>query len=145
MIKRSSKEDKPRRSSGSEPHLGIFWLVDGELVIQHSALAESEAYGDHRNYSGSHIEIWKQLQRQQCVPAESEYEEFPRGRVIFHPASDAFTILADHCILARKDLIERIKKVLRLPQNVNLSDDLHYRCAKCLYGADSEEEEENER
>ena len=84
---------------------GIFWLVSGKLVIDSTSLDQAESYGDHVTHPRSHIDVWTQFQRIGKVPHESEYEEFPRGRVMHHPASGEFTILADKCITDRKELV----------------------------------------
>ena len=132
----SRKAAKP----ATEPRLGIFWLVDGKLLIDSAPLSECEEYGDHLNYPGSHIDVWERWKRIGSAPEESEYEEYPRGRVMCDKNAKEFTLLADRCILKRKDLIAEIKKQLCLPKQTSLGTDPHYRCFQCLHGnADVEE------
>lgn len=88
----ASKKNK----ATTEARLGIFWLVDGKLLIDSVPLSECDKYGDHLNYPGSHIHVWEQWRLVGKAPVESEYEEFPRGRVIY---GTTFTLLADRCIL----------------------------------------------
>ncbi|MGB2677581.1 MAG: hypothetical protein WAN12_10920 [Candidatus Acidiferrum sp.] len=128
-----------KKSSDREACLGIFWLVNGKLIIDSSPLTEAEPYGNHLGHPRSHIEVWEKYQRGGEVPLEMEYEQAPRGRVVFDRTSDTFTILADKCILRRKDLIASIKSELNLPKSARLSSDYHYRCFTCLYGTDDEE------
>jgi len=128
-----------KKSSDREACLGIFWLVNGKLIIDSSPLTEAEPYGNHLGHPRSHIEVWEKYQRGGKVPLEMEYEQAPRGRVMFDRTSDTFTILADKCILRRKDLIAGIKSELKLPKSTRLSTDSHYRCFTCLYGTDDEE------
>ena len=122
------KESKP------ESHVGIFWLVNGCLLFDSTPLSEAEPHAGHLGHARSHIKAWAQFQRLGKAPRESEYEEYPRGRVIFDPAAGEFTILADQCILDRKDLITQIKTTLHLPPNTKPGTDIHYRCFLCLYG-----------
>jgi hypothetical protein len=118
-----------------EPHVGIFWLFNGKLIFDTTLVSKGEAYGDHVGHAASHIDYWAEIQRKGLVPPESEYEEFPRGRVMHHPASGEFTILADKCITDRKELVGEIKKTLHLPMNkTKIGSDPHYRCFFCLYG-----------
>jgi hypothetical protein len=121
--------------------VGIFWLVKGELIFDSTTLNEAEPYGDHVTHPRSHIDVWNQFQQVGKVPRESEYEEYPRGRVMHHPSSGEFTILADPCILARKDLIAEITKALHLPAKTKIGTDPHYRCFTCLYGKDEDDED----
>jgi hypothetical protein len=132
-VTNSRKNQKP----AAEPRLGIFWLVNGKLLIDSAPLSECEKYGDHLNYPGSHIHVWERWRQVGTAPVESEYEEFPRGRVMYRTT---FTLLADRCILNRKELIAEIKKALCLPKQTSLGTDSHYRCFHCLHGnADDEE------
>lgn len=125
------------RKTEVESRLGIFWLVDGKLLIDSAPLSECEQYGDHLNYPGSHIDVWERWKHIGRAPAESEYEEFPRGRVMY---GTTFTLLADRCILKRKDVIATIKDELHLPKKTMLGTDPHYRCFHCLHGGSDYEE-----
>ncbi len=123
-----------------EPRVGIVWLVRDKLLFDSTPLSEAEPYGDHLTHSRSHIKVWKQFQRLGKAPRESEYEEYPRGRVMYHPSPDEFTILADQCILSRKDLITQIKKELHLPKNTKTGTDLHYKCSRCLNASEQDDD-----
>jgi len=128
-----------KNNARTEARLGIFWLVDCKLLIDSAPLSECEQYGDHLNYPGSHIDVWERWKHVGNAPAESEYEEYARGRVMRETKANKFTILADRCILKRKDLIAEIKKQLHLPKQTLLGTDLHYRCSRCLHGAEDGE------
>jgi len=126
------------------PRLGIFWLVRDNLLFDTTSLSEAERYGDHLTHPRSHIKVWKQLQQLGTAPRESEYEEYPRGRVMFHPSAGVYTILADRCVLDRKDLIARIKEELHLPKSTKTVPDSHYRCFECLYGGEEDDDTDTE-
>jgi hypothetical protein len=132
-----------RKQESHEPCVGIFWFFRGKLVIDSSTLKEAEPYGDHLTHPRSHIDVWQQFQQVGKVPRESEYEEYPRGRVMHHPASGEFMILADKCILDHKDLIAQIKGALRLPAKTKTGTDPHYKCHHCLYGEGNEDDWED--
>ena len=130
------------KNSDRAPHLGIFWLVDGKLIIDSSPLSEAEPYGDHMNHPRGHVDVWTKFERSGQVPRGSEYEEYPRGRVMFDTTNESFTILADKCILKRKDMIAQIKKALHLHKKVKTGTDPHYRCPLCLRGKQINEDED---
>jgi hypothetical protein len=138
------KPSQSRRHKAStrttEPRVGIFWLVDGKLLIDSTLLSKAESYGDHLTHPQGHAAVWEQYQQVGKVPPESEYEESPRGRVIYDTTTLTFTLLADKCILNRKELITKIKEELRLPKKTTLGTDSHYRCFNCLYGRDDDED-----
>ena len=116
----------------TEVRLGVFWLVDGKLLIESAPLSECEQYGDQFNDPGSHIRVWERWQEFGKAPAETEYEEHARGRSMYSPSTNTFTLLADRCILKRKELIAKIKEELRLPKQTTLGTDSHYRCFQIL-------------
>jgi hypothetical protein len=130
-----------KKGENKEPKLGIFWSYKGKLLFDSTSLNQAEPYGEHLTHPRSHIDTWTQFQRLGKVPPECEYEEHPRGRVMYHPSSGEFTILADKCILDHKDLIAQIKDALHLPKKTKLGTDPHYRCFRCLYGSDVDDEE----
>jgi len=119
--------------------VGVFWLVDGRLIIDKTPLVQAERYGNHLTNPRNHSEVWEQWQKTGKVPGELEYDREPRGRVTFDRTRGSFTILADECILERRRLIARIKSELNLPRGTRVAPDSHYRCYACLYGIDGEE------
>jgi hypothetical protein len=140
---RSGKSRRTAKTNlGRAPHLGIFWLVDGKLIFDSSPLSEAEPYGDHMTHPRSHVNVWEKFERSGRVPRGSEYEGYPRGRVMFDTTNESFTILADKCILKRKDMIAQIKKALHLSKKVKLDTDLHYRCPNCLRAKRTNEDED---
>jgi hypothetical protein len=116
----------------AEPHVGIFWLFRGEILFDTTPLSDAEVLGDFRIHPGNHISVWEQWRLARKVPPELEYEEYPRGRVAFDSNSKVFSLLADRCILGRRDILAKIIKQMRLPRNTSVGTDPHYRCQACL-------------
>lgn len=129
-----------RNKAKTEARLGIFWLLDGKLLIDSAPLSECEKYGDHLTFPRGHNDVWERWQKVGKAPLESEYEEYARGRVMCDTKTKKFTLLADRCILKRKELIATIKDELHLPKQTTLGTDPHYRCFRCLHGAEDDEE-----
>jgi len=130
---------KQRRSSSasvSEPTVGIFWLVGEKLVFDVTPLSQAEDYGDFKIHSGNHVSVWERLRVTKIVPVEMEYEEAPRGRVMYDVKNHLFSLLADPCILRRKEIVAKIKREMNLPKgrSTSVDTDYHYRCHACLYG-----------
>jgi hypothetical protein len=129
-----------KHDAKTEARLGVFWFVDGKLLIDSAPLSECEEYGDHLTYPRGHDDVWEHWQKFGKAPAESEYEEHGRGRVMRDSKTKRFTLLADRCILKRKELIAAIKNELHLPKQTSLGTDPHYRCFRCLHGNTDDEE-----
>jgi hypothetical protein len=118
----------------TEPRVAIFWLVEGKPIIDSVALTDAEPYGDHLTHPRGHADVWEQYQRLGMVPLESEYEEFPRGRVMHNPKTRRFTFLADKCILKDTRIVSKIMSSMNLPgKNTDRGTDSHYRCFACLH------------
>ena len=132
---KNSHERGQRKTSGRvpEPHVGIFWLLNGKLLIDSVPLGEAEPYGDHLTHPRSHIDVWEQWRLDGKVPGESEYEDFPRGRVIYNTKTQRFTFLADRRILKDNGIVRKIMSKMKLPnQKTDKGTDSHYRCSACL-------------
>ena len=115
-----------------EPSVGIFWLINDRLLFDSTPIRKAETDIHFKIHSGDHYSVWEALQRIGRAPAEIEYEELPRGRVMFDMKTQKFTILADRCILKRADLVGKIRVELNLPKDTNVGTDSHYRCFDCL-------------
>ena len=138
-----SRENEPMKNSHeggqrkistrtTEPRVGIFWLIDGKPLIDSTPLNQAEPYGDHLTHARGHAEVWGQYQRNGAAPLEMEYEEAPRGRVIYHTKTRRFTFLADRCILKDRNMVGNIMEELHLPgKNTDKGTDDHYRCSAC--------------
>jgi hypothetical protein len=134
---KTSHEGGQRKTSGrvQEPRVGIFWLLNGTLLIDGTLLSAAEEYGDFKTHPGSHISVWEQFRQNGTAPPEMEYEEAPRGRVMYNTRTRRFTLFADKCILKDKRLVSHIVSKLNLPsKNTDSGTDSHYRCFACLHG-----------
>ena len=142
IILKGEGNDTVNNPTAPEPSVGIFWLLDGKLIIDATPLSKAELYGSALGHPTSHIDHWTRLQRTRTVPAEVEYEEPPRGRVVFDGREQRFHLLADKCILGRRDVVGRIMAAMNLPQDkTSEGRDEHYRCFECLYPVADDEDE----
>jgi hypothetical protein len=113
------------------PEVGIFWVVDGKILPMGASLSEAESYGDFKNFKRDHCKEWKTYQRAGIVPMDSEYEEYPRGRVNYNTKTRLFTLRADKCILKDHKLVQKLLADFNLPTNTTVESDPHYKCPKC--------------
>jgi hypothetical protein len=124
--------------------IGIFWIlpaVDKVDLLAHTlTLDEAETYGDCLTCPLSHIDAWEATKRgaqlltplatpTRIIIVTSEYEEWPRGRVVFERAAQRFVVYADrHAFTYAK----KIRKVFHLPGDALFRTDLHYGNVKRL-------------
>ncbi len=127
-------------------HVGIFWDVpDGtgvRLVIEVTTLAAAEPYGDFLTHPNGHCECWVAwraggplLLGRLGLPgviAWHEYEDFPRGRVVFHVPDRRFTVYADRRLHGPATWA-RILAAFTLPAGRTcLLSDPHYRTGRLV-------------
>src|ERR1700689_2604442 len=93
--------------------VGIFWLIGDRLILDTSPLSEAEPYGDCLGHRTSHIDYWTAQQSLRTVPPDLEYEEPPRGRVVYNTKTQRFAVYADRCILKNKSVVRSIMKTMR--------------------------------
>ena len=124
-------QHKKTMGGAAEPEVGIFFLFGIKLFVERTSLLEAGTYADCKIHEGDHIQYWEKLLRAGAVP-ESEYDEYPRGRVVSNTKTEQFMIYADKCILGRKATVATIKCELHLPKGTKTAPDSHYRCPRCL-------------
>ncbi|SEG64462.1 hypothetical protein SAMN04488144_13226 [Methylobacterium sp. 190mf] len=119
------------------PAVGILWRVADCLVLDRSVLAEAEPYGDCLTHPGGHYERWEAWQalsapalRAAGLPAEiavSEYDDWPRGRVVYEVPARRFVLYADRRLHGR-EIIDLLRKTFGLQSaTVAVRADPHYR------------------
>jgi hypothetical protein len=70
-----------------EPRVGIFWAICGKPLIDTTPLSQAEPYGDCLTHPRGHAAVWEEYQALGIVPRDAEYEDFPRGRVMYNTHS----------------------------------------------------------
>lgn len=119
------------------PSVGIFWRVSDHLVVDYSAINDAEQYGDCVTHATGHYDLWQQWQALRggaLVAAgfpksilSSEYDEWPRGRVVFEKPGNRFVLYADRH-LQRPEIIAVLKTLFGLATaEVVVKSDMHYR------------------
>jgi hypothetical protein len=118
------------RTNGTK-EIDVFVALVGRLAW--SRLDQAEPYGDCLTYGPGHYETWAHWRRDRTVdPAlralvrSYEYEDWPRGRIVFDRARDLFVLYADRKLLTPAT-IACIKAQFHLPaERTEVKSDLHY-------------------
>jgi hypothetical protein len=126
--------------------VGPFWVVEADgqaaLVALTVPLERADPYGDMLTVDTGHLEHWSHLARRgtralreaglPTAPVWSEYEEWPRGRVLYDRTARRFVVRADRQ-LHRPEFLRLIADRFRIEAVVvtMLSDD-HYRSIRII-------------
>jgi hypothetical protein len=126
----------------SSPRVGIYWLVDTptgqtRLLSSSCTLDNAESYGDFLVFGPGHYEIWDQWREKsnpdittRTVARQWEYEDWPRGRVLYDRVKDCFILYADRKLM-QAETLKKIQEHFRLPRaRVLIEGDLHYQSVK---------------
>jgi hypothetical protein len=122
------------KTTTSSSQVGIFFYLDGKLFIDATPIEQAEECVGFVNHALGHEAYWAQLQRTGQVPADQEYQDCQRGRVVFNRKDDRFILYVDECLLGRIRVLKEIIGRMGLPsgRKTKVLDDPHYRCSVCV-------------
>lgn len=113
--------------------IGIYFQIEGVILIDSVLLADGEHYGEAIQYGG-HYEFWEKLRPSNPLERRFKvhaYDYYPRGRVVYFPERGVYRLYSDRCLTA-VDLSAVVAAFgLAGHRYEVVSDDEHYRCAKC--------------
>jgi hypothetical protein len=98
------------------------------------ALAAAEEYGDFITCPHGHYEVWEGWRTRRAadlIVRDAEYEEWPRGRVVFNSIKGQFIVYADKQIPQGE--LQRVPEYFGIPAGrvVFMTDD-HYQSTRSL-------------
>jgi hypothetical protein len=134
-------EKLPATKAGNSTRgVGPFWFVRDDsgrvlLMAHRCALAAAEEYGDFITCPHGHYEVWegwRTMRAADLIVRDAEYEEWPRGRVVFNSIKGQFIVYADKQI--RPGEFQRVPEYFGIPAGgvVFMTDD-HYRSTRSLH------------
>jgi hypothetical protein len=118
------------------PLIGIFWLQykDSRFSLFHSVSYRIEngiEYGDFIIAKEAHYETWESLKTQNMVPKRSEYDDIPRGRVLYNRVLNQYKVFSGTWI--NRSIKSVIATAFKLPKSGVIWDtDEHYNRFKGL-------------
>lgn len=124
-----------------KPFIGIFWGITERghslLLCDKVPLIQGELYGDAITW-GEHYNFWQGLRSKKLphtwtqVPVWSEYDEWPRGRVIYQTKKEQFIVYADQKLLT-ETARQAIMKAFSLPTpDTYYYPDNHYKSVRII-------------
>jgi hypothetical protein len=124
--------------------VGLFWVVEenrqSAIIALAVPLGQAAVYGDMLTVEIGHLDYWSRLARRGAralreagipsAPVWSEYEEWPRGRMLYDRTALRFVVRADRQ-LHRPDLMRLVTDRFDIDAGTAtiLSDD-HYRSVR---------------
>src|ERR1039458_7536713 len=124
--------EKLKTTMPSELRVGIVFLVEDRVLIESTPLSAVEIQSGCQDHGGSHDQFWEELLAKRVVPLGSEYDQYPRGRIVYRVTTSRFVAMLDRCIIRREETVTRMIDLLHLPADqVDVNTDSHYVCPDC--------------
>ena len=114
------------------PEVGLFWIDDsGTMFASSVSLKDAVDYGECRTFEGSHYELWSSAVCANPKWRGLEYEEIPRGRVVYFKDArqQQFVVYLPPKILKHRNMIIATFHLPRRRVRFDTGDE-HYRCQK---------------
>jgi hypothetical protein len=121
-----SKPKQPTKQTGTRGKVGIFWVFKENVLADTWPLQEGEKFDDFINGRNDHVDFWPKLQIKHPELLNLEYQDVPRGRVIFKKTKRTFSIYLDK-VLLKPSIKKEIRRKFDLPvANSKFLTDAHY-------------------
>ncbi|MFM1920899.1 MAG: hypothetical protein RLZZ303_2533 [Candidatus Hydrogenedentota bacterium] len=107
--------------------VGIFWVYKERILSNYVPWSEGERYGEFVNGLSDHCTYWATLQRQLPELRRFEYEQVPRGRVVYRTTDDTFLLYGSERF-ARDEIQQRrvMEDFQLVGKRVIVKPDEHY-------------------
>ena len=107
--------------------IGLFWIINGNIDGYREPLKNGEKYGNTIQPRYDHFNYFEKIQEKYKKLKNLEYDDIPRGRVIFDTRKNKFVILSSKKVLNDKNLVKKVCEFFNLSKdNVKLRWDEHY-------------------
>jgi len=116
----------------SVPEVGLYWMSrnGSSFYIRSVSLSDAVTYDQFKTYDGSHWDEWAGAQKKYPAWKDKEYDQIPRGRVVFKMGStrkeNEFVIYLPVQLAGFKDQIREAFKIPPEYARFDFSDE-HYR------------------
>ena len=110
------------------PKIGIFWFSENKVIGKARDLREGVETNGSVDSPDEHFRLWEQESsfrplRQMGV----EYQEIPRGRVVWREDTNAPVVYMDKRLLASRDAKQKVAAFFELPEKyIQWQSDPHY-------------------
>lgn len=110
-------------------NVGIFWINSkDEIFADGLTLKDAEPYGNKMTYPESHYNIWRRKMRHQHPEFKyKEYEEVPRGRIVYSIPNKQYIVYLPTAYLQNKRVHQKVIQQFNLSgEKIRIAADSHY-------------------
>lgn len=118
-----TRREKSATKSGC---VGIFWCRQDQLLAAKVPLADGLGNSVSVNGPFDHITTWPEFQRKLPALKGVEYEDVPRGRVLFLKRAKKFVVYLDKSLMTAAVKAAVLKEFELPPGSTRFAKDPHY-------------------
>ena len=107
--------------------IGIFWIYKNEIFTKKEELKDIVLVNGFKDSNLSHYKVWEEIKSKHKDFYLYEYEDIPRGRVVYDNMNELFLIYCNKDILSNKKDRELILKDFEINSRYKFIYDEHYR------------------
>ena len=96
-------------------------------------LEAAEPYGDCLTFPDGHYQVWERWRNMRdrdaalrAIVRTFEYEDWPRGRIVFDRLKECFVLYADRKLLSPETIAQIENRFAIAPEQTKTETDLHY-------------------
>ena len=109
------------------PMVGIFWYDCGHVISFADSLDHATATGDFVDSNREHYKTWERLVRSIPKFQNMEYEDVPRGRVVYNRKRGTFVVYSSSQLVNDRKFRYAIFAAFNLKSNESeFNSDIHY-------------------
>jgi hypothetical protein len=132
------------RHHRDDAFVGPYWFArdaSGKilLIAHRCALADAEKYGDFLTSPHGHYDLWESWRAGNPpdglagIVRDAEYEEWPRGRVVFNFVRNQFVVYGDKQVFEHGLQQQVVERFGLNADRVEFARDEHYRSTRSLH------------
>lgn len=108
--------------------IGVFWIYKSQIYLKLIKIDKVKAINGFIDSDFSHYQVWDEISLQNKDFYQYEYEDVPRGRVVFDVENTQYLIYSNNDIINSYESKEVIIKAFDLKENnILFKYDAHYK------------------
>lgn len=108
--------------------VGVFWIYEGEVYHKAVSVDDITPINGFIDSDLAHYEVWDEIQRKNPAFYLYEYEEIPRGRVVYDTVKKYYVVYANSTIIKSPIHRKRIAETFEVDRNrIKFFEDEHYK------------------
>ena len=114
--------------STNQNMLSLFWYIDGNFygVDDYLKGDSVDQFGDFLQIDNDHFSIWPKIRFQAALSRNTEYDEYPRARIMFNTKLHKFVVIGTASLTLDPEMQNKIIEHYGLPMSTIFETDEHY-------------------